>query len=286
LYELMNIRDNNFTTKEVEYQVVKRFNDEEKLYIDNCITNVNYFQAFAFSWSAILSNLNDLKVLVDEFAFKYKYTLSGSRDHACYVAKVAEVVKGVSNFLSSANLCLALLEANISCDEIKEKWINEKRSLHAKNLCYRLCYELRNHSQHAGLPVSGVQANNIDAEDIHGEIYLDRENILSDSKSTDKLKKYIREYEGDVSLIPVFDDYLVVISRLFIFFIELNSQYYKSIPEFYNQYSKLNNPGGSLIYVSEEVAKEDILSNMTRLRLGTFEWVLNITKQCHDLHRT
>lgn len=286
LYELMKLTDKNFSTKEVEYKVVKRFNDEERQYIDNCIANVNYFQVFAFSWFAISNNLKDLKILVDEYAFKYKGTLSGSRDKAHYVTKVAEVVKSVSNFLSSANLFLALLEANISCEKTKEKWINEKRDMHSKYLCYRLCYELRNHSQHAGLPVSGVQANNIGSDDVHGEIYLDRETIISDRKSTKKLKKYIREYDGDVSLIPIFDDYLSVLSQLFIYFIELNTQYYKSIPEFFNKYSKFQDQSSSLIYVSNKVATNKIFDNMTRLQLGTFEWVIDITKQSYELKKT
>ncbi|HHF2973674.1 TPA: hypothetical protein ACPJ12_004673 [Vibrio diabolicus] len=286
LYELMKLTDKNLSTKEVKYQVVKRFNDEERQYIDNCITNVNYFQTFAFSWFAISNNLKDLKILVDEYAFQYKETLSGSRDKVHYVTKVAEVVKSVSNFLSSANLFLALLEKNSSCEETKEKWVNEKRDMHANHLCYRLCYELRNHSQHAGLPVSGVQANNIGSNDVHGEIYLDREVIISDSKSTKKLKKYIHEYDGDVSLIPIFDDYLSVVSKLFVYFLELNMQYYKSIPEFFEQYSQYTDQRSSLIYVSNKVPDDEILSNMTRLQLGTFEWVLDITKQCHELKKT
>ncbi|ENM3771738.1 hypothetical protein ABSK91_003706 [Vibrio cholerae] len=223
---------------------------------------------------------------MDEYAFQYKETLSGSRDKVHYVTKVAEVVKGVSNFLSSANLFLALLEANSSCEETKEKWINEKRDMHSKHLCYRLCYELRNHSQHAGLPVSGVQANNIGLDDVHGEIYLERETIISDRKSTKKLKKYIHEYDGDVSLIPIFDDYLSVVSKLFIYFIELNIQHYKSIPEFFNKYSKFQDQSSSLIYVSNKVAENKIFYNMTRLQLGTFEWVLDITKQCYELKKT
>lgn len=63
-------------------------------------------------------------------------------------------------------------------------------------------------------------------------------------------------------------------------------QYYKSIPEFFEQYSQYTDQRSSLIYVSNKVPDDEILSNMTRLQLGTFEWVLDITKQCHELKKT
>ncbi|MFQ2290576.1 hypothetical protein ACK323_03545 [Aeromonas enteropelogenes] len=277
-YKLIRIVDEDLITKKVEYEILRKFNTEEKEYIDACISNVHYFQVFAFSWSAILNNLKDLKVVVDEFASQYENTLSGSRDRATYVTKVAEVVRSASNFLSSANMFLALIEAKFFCNETKDKWVSKKRNLHADNLCYRLCYELRNHSQHAGLPISGVQANDIGLDSAHGEIYLEKELILSDKKSTEKLRKYISEYEGDISLIPIFDSYSEILKQLFMYFIELSDQYYKSIPEFYDRYSKYQRKNSSLIYVSGNVPNNEILLKMTRLQLGTFQWMLELTK--------
>lgn len=275
-YELMRITDKDINTKVVEYEVVKRFNEEEKEYIDNCLTNLNYFQVFAFSWSAILNNLKDVKGIVKEFSIDYQGTLSGTRDRPKYASRVSDTIRFTSNFLSSVNQLLALIESNIKCKEIKKKWEIRKRKLHAENLCYRLSYELRNHSQHKGIPISYVQANNIGLEGACVKLYLDRQAILLDENSKNKLKSYVEEFEKDVELIHVFDEYVLVIAQLLNYFKELNVEYYQSLTDFYNEYSKHLTDDSSLYYVSKNVADKDILKNMTKFELGAFEWVLGV----------
>lgn len=278
-YDLLEIHEIDVKNKLMEYILVAEMFKNENLLIDDMIKKSDYFLSFVHLWSAIEINLDDIKRTLKEYAENHQGTLKSSRDKKIYFSSQSEIMSRVNNFLSSANLFLSFLEKNTTNKTLRDEWNIKKRELHRQNINYRLCYELRNHSQHNGLPISGIEVNNIDSqEDVYGVIYLEKNSFADDDVSTKKLREYINEYKSDVDLILAFESYTDSIAELFQYFITQHQEYYDNICNFYDSYSKitLEDPNGSLVYVSNKVPKERILLEMTRLRLAKFKYVIEV----------
>ena len=286
MYDLLEIYEVDVQNKTMGYSLVRRINERDIAAIDNCIACADYLMPFVHLWSAIEINLGDINQTLKSFAENHQGTLKSSRDKKIYISSHSNIMARANNFLSSANLFLTYMEQNTTSDNCKREWNIKRRALHAENPNYRLCYELRNHAQHAGLPISAIEVKNIDSQkDVQGVIYLEKDSITNSGRASEKLKKHISEFDSDVDLISAFESYQKSIAELFEYFIMQHKQYFDIILSFYDQYSKiqLENSEGSLVYVHKKVPDNEITIKMTRLRLSKFKYIIDVIKQVKSI---
>jgi len=289
-YELIKFTEKCSKDKIINFEVVRRFNVEEKSYIDDISNNIAFFQPIAFTWKSVLDNFGEIKLSTDKFSLLFIGKTSASFDRAEYTDSVHHIYNKVVSFLSSSNLMLTFLENNATSKEQKNEWNEVRRELHKNNLCYRFSYELRNHSLHASLPITEVSVSNINSKQKPmTKIILNKNDLLESQKATKSLVKYINSFEGpQIDLCAVFDDYLKILANLYGLFIEQNESCYNAVCNFYTHYSKLIRDESIefIGYVNSTVKDEDLLDQIVRLELGTTKWIIELNEKVSKLRRT
>ncbi|MCG9628939.1 hypothetical protein L1D34_29460 [Vibrio mediterranei] len=277
-YLLIKLKELNKDNKNLSYEVLREVKVDEYTHIHELESNVSFFQAFCFAWKSIHDNLDSVKIA----SIKYGCNISDSTivSRATYqnVGDICNIYTSMCNFLSSANLLISLIEKNATSKKQREIWIQRKKELHLENYSYRLCYELRNHSQHAGMPVTTVNAENLNTnDDVNIKLILEKDVILNDRNTTKNLRKYVEQASGDIDVYENMVHYVEVLGELLEYFFELNNHYYEPIVGYHEVYSKYlsSDKDETLVLVDSRSKKNDILKTCERLNLNSCKWVID-----------
>ncbi|MER8844424.1 hypothetical protein [Mesorhizobium australicum] len=129
------------------------------------------------------------------------------------------LVQRITNFLASANSFLALTETTIGKNygagsDALAKWNEKRKELHRQSLAYRLCYDLRNYSQHYGLPITSLEVGGtgiVGEEDVVGglRVRLSRDDLLAEGFAWKKsVVADIEAQDNDFDIEPLIDEYM------------------------------------------------------------------------------
>lgn len=140
------------------------------------------------------------------------------------------LTRHVSNFLATASLFLTNTEVQLGkvfgkSSKEENLWNDYKRNLHLNSFAYRFIYELRNYSQHYGLPISGLnlQIGNMAkiSRTIDLSIYVCKKDLLKDNFNWKKVKNEIETLEEQTDIVPLLNEYNDILGKLFHKYIEL-----------------------------------------------------------------
>ncbi|MCG7792626.1 hypothetical protein WOC04_23480 [Vibrio parahaemolyticus] len=275
---LLKLEEQCGVRKVLSYESQRAVFEDEYKHIKELESNVSFFRIFCFAWKSIETNLKTLEAEVIKFSGSMSGTTVVTRVSYQHIDDISQIYTCICNFLSSANLLISLMEKNSLSEDKKDKWINKKRQLHLQNYCYRICYELRNHSQHAGVPISSINVSNLnDAQETQVSLLLEKDEILNSSQCTKNLRKYVNEAEGDIDVYANMVEFVEVLRQLLRFFFELNDEFYQPIVGYYEVYSEYvkSHTNECLILVPRGTHEKDILDVYERLDLSTCKWVLD-----------
>lgn len=275
---LIKLEELSVSRKQLSYEKQRDVSDEEYKHIKELESNVAFFRTFCFAWKSVESNLRSVEADIIKFSSSMRGTTTVTRANYGHVDYVCQIYTSICNFLSSANLLISLMEKNLLSEEKQEKWITQKKQLHLQNYCYRICYELRNHSQHAGVPISCVSINKInDVQEAQVSLLLRKDEVLNSKDCTKNLRKYVSEAEGDIDVYANMVKFVDVLRKLLSFFFELNEEFYQPIVGYYEIYSQYltSEVTECLILVPHGIHEKEILDVYERLNLSTCKWVLD-----------
>ncbi|KAF1080765.1 MAG: hypothetical protein GQF41_3175 [Candidatus Rifleibacterium amylolyticum] len=201
------------------------------------------------------------------------------------------LTRHVSNFLATASLFLANSEVQLgkvfgeSSEEIN-LWNDYRRTLHLNSFAYRFIYELRNFSQHYGLPISGLnfQIDNMAkiSRSIDLTIYVCKKDLLTDNFNWKRLKKEIEALEERTDLIPLLSEYNEILGKLFQKYIELFADKLLVCSKYINTFrATFKIPEGvqPVLFINEKGDNQSVPGRTELIPFDQFDWVHN---KCND----
>lgn len=154
----------------------------------------------------------------------------------------------VSNFLASASLFLTNAEVRLGkmfgedSGELSE-WNERRRTLHKNSFSYRFMYELRNYSQHYGLPVSGFNINirhMLESNpSINLTMYLSKSELIKSKFNWGKLKGEIEAIDGNSDIVPHLKKYYKILRRIQLNYLDLYSNKILECSEYISTFHKI-----------------------------------------------
>ncbi|MGZ3181682.1 MAG: hypothetical protein ACXU8N_04500 [Telluria sp.] len=139
----------------------------------------------------------------------------------------------LTNTLSAASAFLTQtgdrLKRFYGGDSIEFKaWDTERKDFHATTFAYRFLYELRNYSQHMGIPISRLGVEGERSQGGTGMAFqirlaLDRDELLSSSFNWKKLKSEISSLPASFEIGPMLRDYIAALRKLCLSAIDMHS---------------------------------------------------------------
>lgn len=198
--------------------------DEVLAELHTIIDVVFFLQPIAIALAALQRNQGELT----QFVVSHPEKLAASKES--FVATV-EVLDGMveasrlaGNFLSAATALLSLIEAALRRAYGKDSaqltaWNSERRERHAVSFAYRFLYELRNFSQHRGLPISSFHVSGNRANDDAPMTYatslrLQRDKLLVDGFDWGNLRLELERRAAEFELLPLVDEYAGIVESL------------------------------------------------------------------------
>jgi hypothetical protein len=197
------------------------------------------------------------------------------------------LTRHVSNFLASGSLFLTNSEVQLgkvfgeSSEEIN-LWNDYRRTLHLNSFAYRFIYELRNFSQHYGLPLSGLkfQINNMakGSRSIDLTIYVCKKDLLEDNFNWKRLKKEIEALGEQTDIVPLLNEYNEILGKLFQKYIELFAEKLLVCSKYINTFRKtFKIPEGILpmLFINEKGDNQSVPGKTELIPFDQFDWIYN-----------
>jgi hypothetical protein len=275
---LLKLKEECSVSKKLSYEPQRAVSDKEYAHIKELENNVGFFRTFCFAWKSIENNMSAVEAEVIKFSDSMIDTTVVTRANYRNNDIICRIYTSICNFLSSANLLISLMEKNSLSEDKKEKWNDQKRQLHLQNYCYRICYELRNHSQHAGVPISSINVDSLNSgQEVQVSLILEKDEILNSSHCTKNLSKYVNEAEGDIDVYANMKKFVDILKNLLKYYFELNDEFYDAIVGFYEDYSKYItfDAAECLVLIPYYTHEKDILDVYELLDLSTCKWVFD-----------
>lgn len=199
---------------------------------------------------------------------------------------LALFTRQVSNFLATASLFLMNAKVRLgkifgkSSNEITQ-WDNYRQNLHFNSFAYRFMYELRNYSQHYGLPISGLnlQIDNMTTinRSIDLTIYVCKKDLLRDNYNW-KIKAEIEALEEHTDIIPLLNEYNGILGQLFHKYtclfenkILVCSKYINTFREVF----KIPEKSLPMLFISEKMENQSLPDKRELIPFAQFNWVYN-----------
>lgn len=197
------------------------------------------------------------------------------------------LTRHVSNFLASGSLLLANSEVQLkkvfgkSSEEINS-WNCYRRALHSNSFAYRFIYELRNFSQHYGLPISGFnfQSNNM-AKGIRSNdltIYVCKNDLLKDNYKWKGLREEIEALEERTDIVPLLNEYNELLGKLFQKYIELFAEKLMVCSKYINTFREtFKIPKGipTMLFINEKGDSKSVPNKTELIPFDQFDWLYN-----------
>ncbi|WP_429073214.1 hypothetical protein [Aeromonas veronii] len=173
-------------------------------------------------WRASHENHKELTLFIET----HKYVLDVSREIHLLSDKTQDamvkltqlITNCIVSFTTFLTICEQYMEKEFTQNKmIYDKWNDARKDLHKNSFEYRLGYDLRNYSQHYGVPISGI-ALTMNSQSIKKlEAYIDIDSLLSGGfnwkSRADELKKI---QSSEIDLIELLKKYLTCIDIVYL----------------------------------------------------------------------
>jgi hypothetical protein len=153
-----------------------------------------------------------------------------------------KIIQLVTNCIVSSTTFLTIVEIYIreknDLDKsIKDDWNKKRQELHKSNFYYRLAYDLRNYSQHYGIPISGI-AFTMDGDSVKKiEAFLLVADLISGRFKWNKnlLSELQQARNSEFDILNVLTEYLQCIDEIYRNTIELHCQSIRDCEDYFNE---------------------------------------------------
>ncbi|MBE4195856.1 hypothetical protein HJ093_21940 [Vibrio parahaemolyticus] len=202
-------------------EVVRR---EFKLEIYNEMrekTNVLWeSQPFYFAWSLVLKNYKEyisIKTKRQKLNSHPKIFM-GSGDP---YSQMSDVCRATINLLATASTFLIVSQRLIENyfgekSEDYNGWNSHRQQLYAESNEYKMCYELRNFSQHYQIPLSGVNLDFENGHDEGGDPYIIIDELLNSGYEWKRFREVLESQESQVCLSELLEGYYDCLKKIFL----------------------------------------------------------------------
>ncbi len=178
---------------------------------------ITFLQPLATSFAICDRAHSTLKTLVPSQEAELNASSVGDVSTTKVLDLLLETAAGIVAFLGAASALLGHLEGSL-----KRKWGNTspqfvawddfRKSRHAASLGYRLMYELRNFSQHHGLPLStfgieGARVGGVGPMVFTCRPSLDRDALLETSFDWRRRRTELEALPALIDVVPLIDEY-------------------------------------------------------------------------------
>jgi hypothetical protein len=201
------------------------------------------------------------------------------------IDRMVVLTQRINNFLSSASSFLNNTEIKVdkvfgggSCQS--NLWNEYRRGLHKDSFSYRFMYELRNYSQHYGLPMSAANfdvANMLEnTPSVNLSMSIYRESLLEENFNWKKLESEIRKLEKNTDIGPYLEEYMGILKKLIIKYLDLFKKKMLECFEYLTAFHKaFEIPEGVLpmLFIGEGNKTQPIPSKMVYMPADQFQWV-------------
>lgn len=192
----------------------------------------------------------------------------------------------IANFLSSASAFLSQTQTNLSntygsTSAEAKAWNAERHRLHEARFSYRFLYELRNYSQHWGLPlsslnVSGERTTADSSMLFQAKALILRDGLLSVGYKWGKLQMDLLKQPSEFDLLPLCGEYFATLRSLCLSALRLQDLRLAECARYFDTVKRiLQIPVGALPIVVLGDPKPGIPpSRFSVIPMDQFEWLL------------
>ena len=215
----LDISVHSLDFEEIHYEELKEYS--------NVIFEV---KPIVVSFEVVKKNFEEIFTTASSYKEDIKDTKSaGPTEIHLSLESMVSMTQRIGNFLAAASSFLTNSEVRLEKVYGKdskelESWNEFRRNLHKNKFSYRFMYELRNYSQHYGLPLSGFNLNLNDMlttdKKVNFVMYLSKDELLKDKFNWKKLSCEIGLLEETTDIVPFLTEYFDVIKAIFIKFMD------------------------------------------------------------------
>lgn len=252
--------------------------------------------------SSVISNLQPIIIAFDIVERNFRELVDSIEEHRSQlnnlatgnagfipvgVSGVVLVIQKASNFLSSAGAFLSQTKIQLGRVHGKnspesETWNNKRKDMHAACFSYRFLYELRNFSQHGGLPLSSLNIAGERASENAPMLFkistmISRDGLLGTGYKWGKLQIEIQQQPPEFELLPLIAEYFHILCQLCLEALQYQSVQLAGCERYFDAVRrKLNVPVGAVpvIFIGESPSKGIPPSRLEVLPIGQFEYLL------------
>ncbi|SEG09623.1 hypothetical protein [Marinobacterium lutimaris] len=262
------------------------FDDECYAELNHITDVINKIKPAITSFEIVQNNIHEIKSSVEEHIEDLKSVKAPSPivvDESLDAMVI--FAQRVSNFLASASLYLTNSEVLIKKVFGKKSselasWNEYRRSMHEESFAYRFMYDLRNYSQHYGLPISGhnVLIDNMLTNDksIELSVYVSRNSLLEDDFNWRKLRAEIENQGENIDIIPLVDIYFGILKKLLVKYIDLHAEDLISCNSYISTFYKIfgiPKDTSPLLFIGEGTEDQPIPQHAEYIPTEQFKWV-------------
>lgn len=177
-------------------------------------------QPFYFAWSLVSKNYEEylsIKTKKQKLNFHPKILLGSDKPYS----QMSDISRATINFLATASTFLIVSQRLMKNffgedSETYAKWNSHRQGLYTNSNPYKICYELRNFSQHYQIPISGI---NMDFRDGHaegGDPYLIVDELLTCGYDWKKFREVLELQESQLCLSELLEGYYACLKEVFL----------------------------------------------------------------------